>query len=297
MRRGAVFAAALAFCATPCGTHAQGTIPDASECFAGIPESALVRVPVHLEAEAVDPTGRVVLPLVDALMERVASHVQRSLDAGSLEFPKAEPRITWRTLGRGIVLHVHSDGKLSWSASPADSGVRHGSMTGIQVLRDAMSAISDSGTRIILPDGLARDSLSFLIAYRVPAAREDGQMVPMRVRRAVSIFSLLVPPEQPAAAVRGPRIVYPPRRGQFDAQGTVVLRFVVDSRGRVERNTVEAYWPPDRPKLTGELGEYYRAFVVAARRGVAAMRFQPALLGGCPVRQYVELPIDFMIVP
>lgn len=102
--------------------------------------------------------------------------------------------------------------------------------------------------------------------------------------------------QQHARSLRGPRISYPERpRGH--AEGTVILTFTVDARGRPDLNTVEAYWPPDRPPLKGELGEYYRLFVAAARRGVGSMRFEPALLGGCPVRQLVHLPVDFIIKP
>jgi hypothetical protein len=294
MTRFTLPAAVTLFCVTTPAAGAQAAAGSA-ECFGRIPESELVRVPVHLEAEPRDSAGQALLPLVDALVELSAVHVRRSLNAGPGPLPDGEPRVTWRTLGNGLVVHVHRDGSLTSSPRPAGSQAAHTPPPGTLLLEDALSAIRNSGEKIFVPEDSGADSLGFLIVWRVPTATAGGGLQPMPVRRAVPVFSLGVPREQPARALRGPRISYPERPRGSNAQGTVILSFVVDAGGRPEENTVNAYWPPDRPPLRGELGEYYRLFVSAARRGVRSMRFEPARLGGCPVRQLVHLPIDFML--
>jgi protein TonB len=65
--------------------------------------------------------------------------------------------------------------------------------------------------------------------------------------------------------------------------GRVVLRFVVDTLGRVEPATVETVSATD-PRF----GE-------AARRAIGGLRFSPAEAGGRHVRQLVELPFEFVV--
>jgi protein TonB len=65
--------------------------------------------------------------------------------------------------------------------------------------------------------------------------------------------------------------------------GSAVLRFVVDTLGRVERGTVEIVRATD-PRF----GE-------AAQQAVGGLRFRPAEARGRRVRQLVELPFEFRI--
>lgn len=294
MTRFTLPAAVTLFCVTAPAARAQA-VTEPPECFARIQDGELVRAPVHLEAEPLDSAGQVLLPSMDALVELSAVHVRRSLNAGPGQLPEGEPRVTWRTLGNGVFVHVHRDGSLTWSPRRADSQAAHAPPSGTLLLQDALSDIRNSGEKIFVPEDAGADSLGFLIAWHVPTATAGGGLQPMTVRRAVPVFSVGVPREQPARALRGPRISYPERPRGSRVEGTVILSFVVDAGGRPEEKTVNAYWPPDRPPLRGELGEYYRLLVSAARRGVGSMRFEPARLGGCPVRQLVHLPIDFML--
>ena len=65
--------------------------------------------------------------------------------------------------------------------------------------------------------------------------------------------------------------------------GRVVVRFVVDTLGRVEQGSVQL------------VAATHPAFGDAALRTVGSLRFRPAEAGGHRVRQLVELPFEFRI--
>jgi protein TonB len=89
--------------------------------------------------------------------------------------------------------------------------------------------------------------------------------------------------ERPAMPLGPVRPRYPDALRDAGIGGRVVLRFVVDTLGRVEPATVETTSATD-PRF----GE-------AARRAIGGLRFRPAEAGGRRVRQLVELPFDFVI--
>jgi protein TonB len=90
--------------------------------------------------------------------------------------------------------------------------------------------------------------------------------------------------ERPAAALPGAPIArYPESLRRAGIEGEVVLRFVVDSAGRVEPGsitTVRASHP---------------LFDEAVRRALGSTRFAPAEVGGRRVRQLVEQAFTFAI--
>ena len=64
--------------------------------------------------------------------------------------------------------------------------------------------------------------------------------------------------------------------------GVVVTEFVVDANGRIERETVGVVYSPDP------------LFTTAVSAALDEARFIPAMRGGHPVRQYVQLPVHFV---
>jgi hypothetical protein len=56
---------------------------------------------------------------------------------------------------------------------------------------------------------------------------------------------------------------------------------------------VRDLWPPNVRRPTGRDLDAYTAFVAAARAAVVGARYRPAVVAGCPVRQVVELPVDW----
>jgi TonB family protein len=66
-------------------------------------------------------------------------------------------------------------------------------------------------------------------------------------------------------------------------EGRVLLRFVIDTTGRVDKGSIEVL------EATEE------QFTPPARDAVARARFRPALLSGTPVRQLAEESIRFVM--
>lgn len=64
-------------------------------------------------------------------------------------------------------------------------------------------------------------------------------------------------------------------------EGRVVIRFIVDTSGRVEPGSIEA------------VESTHVLFTEAARAAIARARFAPAQVGGRPVRMLMELPFLF----
>jgi TonB family protein len=85
----------------------------------------------------------------------------------------------------------------------------------------------------------------------------------------------------PLAGTRPPR--YPEALRAGGVEGTAVLRFVVDTAGRVEPRSVHVV-RADHP-----------LFAESARAALAAARFRPAEVAGRPVRQLVEQAFAFTL--
>jgi hypothetical protein len=74
---------------------------------------------------------------------------------------------------------------------------------------------------------------------------------------------------------------------------SIVLQFVVDTLGKAEPETIRDLWNSDKPRPTGDMGQYYQDFVDSVEQAVRYWRFYPARVGPCPVEQIVQLPIKF----
>ncbi|HEY5219623.1 MAG TPA: TonB family protein, partial [Gemmatimonadaceae bacterium] len=88
--------------------------------------------------------------------------------------------------------------------------------------------------------------------------------------------------DQAAAYGEGSAVpTYPDSLFHARVPGRVVVRFVVDTTGKVELQTVDVV-SATRP-----------AFADAVRQALRTAAFSPATLGGIPVRQLVTMPFDF----
>jgi TonB family protein len=74
---------------------------------------------------------------------------------------------------------------------------------------------------------------------------------------------------------------YPNSLKQAKTTGEAIVEFVVDTAGTPEIETI------------GIVAATHPAFGTAARDAVAAARYQPAIKGGRPVRQLVQVPVKF----
>lgn len=86
---------------------------------------------------------------------------------------------------------------------------------------------------------------------------------------------------EPRAGNPVPR--YPPSLSAAGINGSVTVRFVVDSAGTVDRSTVRVIFAT------------HRLFEQSVLEALVRMRFVPAEVGKSKVRQLVELPFHFQI--
>lgn len=265
------------------------------DCLATLSPDVLTRVPVYLEAELVDSSARHILPSADTLTLEVAIMLRASLGVLGESLPEGEGLLHWRRLGGGLRIVAHRDGRFSWSSPPRQTGADTLHDQSRDLLAQALAAVREAGERVAWPVGGDGDSITFDISYRWPGISPAGTVQAMEARHAVPVFSMAMPWEKPVAVRRQPRIRYPYGAQSRSAEGTVILQFVVDTAGRVDQDTIREQWPADRPRLTGELGKHYEAFLAAARRSLNETDFEPALVGGCVVRQLAQMPFHFMI--
>ncbi|HET9466431.1 MAG TPA: energy transducer TonB [Gemmatimonadales bacterium] len=85
----------------------------------------------------------------------------------------------------------------------------------------------------------------------------------------------------PAPGNAGPR--YPDMLRSANVEGEVLVQFVVDTSGRVERNSVKV------------LKSSHDLFTTAVRQALNGMRFYPAEIGGRKVKQLVQQPFNFTL--
>lgn len=159
----------------------------------------------------------------------------------------------------------------------------------------------------LLPPTLARalaaamDSVSRTggIGPVFPELRTDSVEVRLIVHYAdqrtplsIPILRVVIPPayfefqvEKPALAKPGnPPPRYPAHLRERSVSGEVLAQFVVDTTGRAEMRTFKV------------LKASHEDFVKAVREAVPRMRFIPAEIAGCRVRQIVQLPFGFWTV-
>ena len=67
--------------------------------------------------------------------------------------------------------------------------------------------------------------------------------------------------------------------------------------GRVVDSTIRDVWPKDKPRLTGHELYQYTSFIRATASALRRTEFEPANIGGCRVKQLVEMPFVFALNP
>jgi hypothetical protein len=288
----ALLAIALVALMAPVAMQAQseGTQWESNPCLARIPVDSMRRVPVYLAAEANDSATRALLPNVSVLTQTVALRARALLGMQSDVLPRGEPTITWRNAPTGAAMIAYRDDRLAWTASDSEGG------PAFALLDRALLAVrSEGGPWFIWPDSTV-DSLVFELNLRVPTVdRQHRAYFAAPVRNGVPVFSILEPWEDQVHVIRQPRPRYPVVLDDRRVEAVVVVEFVVDTTGHVDVGTIKDRWPADRPRLRGELGAYYRTFLRTVSSALEDARFEPARIGGCPVRQRARMPFVFKL--
>lgn len=243
------------------------------------------RVPVHAYLLAERRSRAIPAHYGDLILQGVAAR---------FSLPDDLSKIPWADAGqllreRGIRLER---GKEAFSPSfDAEVGFtlhRDGSATEFRAGSGAAGALE-----MALITAIARASADRLL----PVLLDDvsGDKVPLRLRLATTareaiarraLFEVdydiaLGESVRPQSGNPFPR--YPDELQRAGVSGEVLVQFVVDTTGRVEMNTYRALSYSDP------------AFLWEVTNVVPRLRFKPARVRGCPVRQLVQLPFGFNI--
>ena len=133
-----------------------------------------------------------------------------------------------------------------------------------------------------IPMGLP-DPLASLPLSSVGTGIPDSRLLPGLPGGGGRLFDERIV-DRAAAPLAGNRAPdYPPMLRAASVEGEVLVRFIVDAEGRVERSSLEIV------RTTHAL------FAESVRRWLPATRYAPAELGGAKVRQLVEQRIEFRL--
>lgn len=172
---------------------------------------------------------------------------------------------------------LHADGRLS--------NPRAGDTTLSRELVQALAVAIDSTSRLggigpVFP-ALGADSVPVRLVVHIGERRTPFSIPLLRFALPV-YYEFQV--QKPALAKRGnPAPEYPQGLREMNIDGEVLAQFVVNQAGQAEMRSFRV------------LKSTHEGFVAAVRRVLPRMRFYPAELDGCPVRQLVQLPFAFKV--
>ena len=175
-----------------------------------------------------------------------------------------------------MAVWLHADGRLT-NARAGDTLLPTPLVAALSTALDSLSRRGGIGP--VFP-ALGVDSVELRLIVHYADQRTPLSLPFLRVAIPQVYFEFQV--EKPAMARAGnPSPVYPALLRESGTNGEVLAQFVVDRSGRAEIRTLKV--------LRASHGD----FVKAVRDVLPQMRFHPAELGGCTVKQLVQLPFAF----
>lgn len=153
------------------------------------------------------------------------------------------------------------------------SGVRKANPV---VVTAVVNGASDTAARAALRRANARRDT--VLVREVPVSASGGQPTPVQSTQTFFEFQV----ERPASPVAGnPAPRYPDLLRAAQVEGIVLAQFVVDTMGRADMSTFKV------------LKSEQDLFTNAVKASLPNMRFSPALVGGRPVKQLLQMPFEF----
>jgi hypothetical protein len=262
-------------------------------CLAAIPSDRMHNVPVYLVSDMEAGTDSLLTLQAELMAEDVATVMHASLDKGPASMPNVDARMSWYAVPAQLVVIARRDG----SATARAKGTG-GDSTALRWLASAFDSARAHGTALMIwPEKMEADSLivrlSLMPQYVGP---RDPPGTPVRRERKFGAFYLSEPDFIPALPKEGgsmPR--YPSRNERNRVEGEVLTEFLVDSAGRADASTIRELWPKNKPYPAGFSTAEHEAFVGSVVEWEMHLaRFEPARVGGCAVKQIVQLPIKFV---
>ena len=265
-------------------------------------------MPVYVHVTVASRADTVAGSSLLLIAESVAGRIRTTLGAAPDSVPDGA-----RVLA-ALRSHVASDTTVSRARTRVDSAAlrvvarRDGSLRWAPVLtppspptlllESGLTAAKEAGEIFLPAELFAADSIVFTLHYLYRYDVVGGRVRPRAFGPAtLAAFTLRTPVEKQAAVAAPITVHYPTSSIMGRAEGVVIVQFVIDTTGRAMASTVHDVWPKDRPRLTGDLGEYYQAFFAATKEAIARGQFTPAEIAGCKVRQLVQQPFTYRMRP
>jgi hypothetical protein len=264
-------------------------------CLASIPPSSMHRVPVVLEASVSEHADTALTLQTDLMAQDVSEQFRMMMGAKGTEVPTADSNFVWYSVPTELVVIAHRNGDMT--ARARSSG---GDSAATALLTRAFDTARARGTaRIFWPEGLKADSILVRLALW-PMYVGDSASASMELgngRKFVTFYH--TEPERTAPIpLRDQEPPNYPMENKWNRfEGYVLMQFVVDTNGRTEASTIQDLWPAGKPRLSGELRAAYDEFVHSVRVWETNLRFEPARIGPCAVKQQERQPLVFKFRP
>ena len=294
MTRSVRHFAALLLVGCPAAVFAQvvqaTTAPGLSRCIDRIPQSAFTRVAVYAHVHFDDKVSATFAHTGDNFLQELVDNVQRQLGAAAGRLPVGDPAVTWQVADEWLYLVAHKDGRILIvqrdSIKPASSAA---------LFARALDSMSTIGQLDWSADS-ARDSVRFHITFTRPVVDSAGHVTKATTDGpAVPVFSILAPWQRQVKMKPDQTTPQYPTGDARRYKATIILNFMIDSTGHVLPSTIQDVWPDDKPRPTGRDSAAYQSFLEETERTVVNIEFYPAIIGGCQVKQLVQMPFEYRI--
>jgi TonB family protein len=180
-------------------------------------------------------------------------------------------------VGGVVSMWLHADGRLS-DVRAADTVLPVNLVNALRLAIDSM--VRRGGIGPVLPQPTA-DSIPLHLIMHWAAERTPLSVPVMRLQPPIAYHEFQV--DTPALNVGKAFPSYPTHLRESYIEGEVLVEFNVDTIGRADM------------KLLRVLKSSPADFTRAVREVLPRMRFSPAELDGCRVRQIVQMPFAFKI--
>lgn len=199
----------------------------------------------------------------------VFNHWQRSMGGVALSEagPEVEGEVAFDLDAKGQITHV------SLTASTLEPALDDS-------LTQAVSRLAASGM-VPPPPAVPRAGKAFVLVG-IRSVRGYSALARPLYRENVQIFPLA---QDVSELPNNPPITYPILPAEARVGDSVAVDFVVDETGRV------------MPGTTRILRGHYLNFMQALARGVSKFRFQPAMIGTCPIKMRWQYTYVFLTTP
>lgn len=282
----------LLLCPAPLSAQIDRKLAEllSSPCLDHMPASVFKRVVVYAYVDLQDSVSASFAMSADNFLQEVVNKTQRQLGISGDRLPFGEPDVNWRGVDVSLHLVAYRDGRIVVLHRDSISVVA----TAASLVARALDSMSTIG-QLEWSDDATRDSVRFDIAFVRPVLDSAGHVeMPPHRRAAVPVFSVLAPWEQNVETRSGQAPpAYPAGARLQGYEGTVLLTFLVDSTGHAVMSTVHDLWPKEKPRWSARDSSAYRSFLKETMQAIGRLEFVPARIGGCPVREFVQMPFVY----